>query len=115
MSEKWTKSRCERELKDPTNWEVTYTGKFIREKQFEFYAIRFVRYEIKRYEIKAVISDWKSITVGPAEMILHGEWCDLGKTFVRTVLDDGSYALRDISKPEAVDMMLYALAQEDLL
>ena len=108
MNEKWTKASCERELKDPKNWEITYTGEFIQEKQFEFYALRFVR-----YEIKAAISDWKTITVGPLGIILQGKWCDLGKTFVRTVLDDGSYALRDISKPEAVEWMLKAAIEEE--
>lgn len=107
MAEKWTKARCERELKDPKNWEISYTGEFIQEKQFEFYTLRFVK-----YEIKAAIADWDSITVGPSGMILHGEWRDLGKTFVRTVLDDGSYALRDISKPEAVEWMMQALKKE---
>ena len=108
MAEKWTKARCERELKDPKNWEITYTGEFIQEKQFKFYALRFVR-----YEIKAAISDWNSITVGPSGIILQGEWRDLGKTFVRTVLGDGSYALRDISKPEAVEWMLKAAIEEE--
>lgn len=108
MKQLWTKARCERELKDPKNWEITYRGEFIQEKQFEFYALRFVR-----YEIKAAIADLKSITVGPSGMILHGEWRDLGKTFVRTVLDDGSYALRDISKPEAVEWMLKAAIEEE--
>lgn len=113
MSEKWTKARCDRALRDPKNWKITYTGEFIQEKQFGFYALLFVRYEIKA--TKATISYWKTITEGPSGMILQGEWRDLGKTFVRTMLDDGGYALRDISKPEAVDMMLYALAQEDLI
>lgn len=107
MAEKWTKARCERELKDPANWKITYTGEFIQEKQFKFYTLRFVR-----YEIKAAIADWKSITVGPEGMILQGEWRDLGKTFVRTVADDGSYALRDISKPEAVEWMMEAVKKE---
>lgn len=110
MSEKWTKARCKRELKDPDNWEVTYTGEFIQEKQFEFYTLRFIR-----YEIKTAIADWKSIIVGQSERILQGEWRDLDKTFVRMVLKDSSYALREISKSDAVDMMLYALWQEDLL
>lgn len=107
MKQLWTKARCERVLKDPKNWEVTYTGEFIQEKQFEFYTLRFVR-----YEVKAAIADWKSITVGPEGMILQGEWRDLGKTFVRTVADDGSYALRDISKPEAVEWMMEAVKKE---
>lgn len=106
-SEKWTKARCKRELEDPNNWEDTYLGEFIQEKQFEFYSVRFVR-----YEVKAAIADWKSITVGPEGMILQGEWRDLGKTFVRTVADDGSYALRDISKPEAVEWMMEAVKKE---
>ena len=110
MTEKWTKARCERELKDPANWEVTYTGEFIQEKQFEFYTLRFVR-----YEIKAAIGVFNNSNDGPLKMILQGEWSDLGKTFVRTVADDGSYALRDISKPEAVEWMLNALGQEGLL
>lgn len=108
MAEKWTKARCERELKDPKNWEITYRGEFIQEKQFEFYSLRFVR-----YEIKATIADLKSITDGPSGMILQGEWRDLGKTFVRKVLDDGRYALRDISKLEAVEWMLKAAIEEE--
>ena len=109
MTVKWTKSRCERELKDPANWEVTYTGEFIQEKQFEFYTLRFVR-----YEIKAAIVVFNNSNDGPLKMILQGEWSDLGKTFVRTVADDGSYALRDISKPDAMLLMLDALGQEGL-
>lgn len=108
MSEKWTKARCDRALRDPKNWKVTYTGEFIQEKQFGFYALRFVR-----YEIKAAIADWNSITVGPSGISLQGDWRDLGKTFVRTVLDDGSCALRDISKPEAVEWMLKAAIEEE--
>lgn len=108
MKQLWTKARCDRALRDPKNWKVTYTGEFIQEKQFEFYALRFVR-----YEIKAAIADWESITVGPLGIILQGDWRDLGKTFVRTVLDDGGYALRDISKPEAVEWMLKAAIEEE--
>lgn len=108
MKQLWTKARCDRALRDPKNWKVTYTGEFIQEKQFEFGSLRFVR-----YEIKAAIADLNSITVGPSGMILHGEWRYLGKTFVRTVLDDGSCALRDISKPEAVEWMLKAAIEEE--
>ena len=108
MTYRWTKARCERELKDPANWEVTYTGEFIQEKQFEFYSCRFVR-----YEIRGAVDDWNHGS-DSSEWIVTETWLDLGKTFYRTVLDDGNYALREISKPDAVLLMLDALGQEGL-
>lgn len=107
-SEKWTKARCERALKDPTNWKVTSTGEFIQERQFEFHALRFVR-----YEVRAAIADWNHSSYDPSGVVLKGEWIYLGKTFVRTVLDGGGYALRDISRPNAVGLMLEAVKQEE--
>ena len=107
MTEKWTKARCERELKDPANWEVTYTGEFIQERQFEFYTLRFVR-----YEVRAAIADLNRSSYDLSEIVLKGDWLDLGKTFVRTVLDDGGYALRYISRPNAVILMMNALKEE---
>ena len=109
-SEKWTKARCERALKDPTNWKVTSTGEFIQERQFEFYNLRFVR-----YEVRAAIADLNRSSYDLSEIVLKGDWLDLGKTFVRTVLDGGGYALRDISRPNAVILMMDALKKEGVI
>ena len=107
MTERWTKARCERGLKDPTNWKATSTGAFIQEQRFDFYTLRFVR-----YKVRAAVADWNHSSCGPSGIVLKGEWIDLGKTFVRTVLDGGGYALRDISLPNAVILMMEAVKEE---
>ena len=37
MTEKWSRARCERELKNPNNWEMDFETGFIQQEAFEFY------------------------------------------------------------------------------
>lgn len=100
--DRWTKKRAQDELKDPENWEITYQGQFFREKQFEFYSLRLVK-----CEALLATSDWENRT-DISHIPLIGDWNDSRRLYVRTILDDGQYALSEISKPTAVDLMLEA-------
>ena len=100
--DKWTKKRAQNELENPENWEITYQGQFFREKQFEFYSLRLVK-----CEVWIATSDWEHRT-DISHIPLIGDWKDSRRLYVRTALDDGQYALSEISKPNAVELMLEA-------
>ena len=100
---KWTKKRAHEELDNQDNWEITYQSQFIREKQFEFYSLRLVK-----YELWIAKSDWEQRT-SLTNIPLIGEWADPRILYVRTRLDNGQYALKEISRSDAVDWMMEAV------
>lgn len=111
MSERWTKARCERELKNPANWEVDFAERYITESSFEFYSLRFVKFSIKHAR-----ADWKKNSRGAyLPVAMHGyEYDELFSLFV--IMHEGEEtALMKIGMADAVEMMMDALKKEGIL
>ncbi|MSS57618.1 hypothetical protein FYJ51_01670 [Erysipelotrichaceae bacterium Oil+RF-744-GAM-WT-6] len=110
MTEKWTKARCERELKNPANWEIDFAERYIVESSFEFYSLRFVKSVIKRSN-----SDWCRNSRGAyLPVAMHGYEYDERDLFVVMHGEDDTTALTRIGKADAVEMMMDALKKEGL-
>ena len=110
-NKKQTLSRCERELKNPANWEVNFTERYITESSFEFYSLRFVKFSVKHAR-----ADWKKNSRGAyLPVAMHGyDYKDLGRFFVVMHVGDtrDTTALTEVSIAGAVEMMMDALKKE---
>lgn len=108
MTEKWTKARCERELKNPANWNIDFAERYIVGSSFKFHSLRFVKSVIKRAN-----SDWCRNSRGAyLPVAMHGYEYDERDLFV--VMHEGdTTALTRIGKADAVEMMLEAVKQEE--
>lgn len=113
MSEKWTKARCERELKDPKNWETDFIQGYIWEESFEFYSVKFVRFRLSMAN-----SEWEMINGKYMPIAMHdSKWEATGRLYLVMKDQDGSWitALAEINKPIAINMMMEAVKKEGYL
>ncbi|MDD7679657.1 MAG: hypothetical protein PUJ06_04065 [Stecheria intestinalis] len=104
MNEKWSRARCERELKNSNNWEMDFEAGFILQEAFEFYGLSFVRFRIAKAMYPAWGADRHKAT--------GAKWELTGKTYIVKSIDGQAPALEEISKPEAIDLMMEALKDE---
>lgn len=111
MSEKWTKARCERELKDPANWEIDFHQKYIRQESFEFYSVKFIRIKLSIAQ-----SEWDMVHGSYMPIAMHGsKWEATGGLYLVMKDRDGSWstALAEINKPIAINIMMEAVKKEE--
>ena len=113
MTGKWTKSRCERELKDPANWKIDFVKQYIVELSFEFHSLRFVKYSVKTAQV-----DWLIKRGAYLPVAMQGyDYKDLGRFFA--VMHEGdtrdTMALTEVSIAGAVEMMMDALKKEGVI
>lgn len=110
MTVKWSRARCERELKDSANWRIRAATTYLQEQEFEFYSVTFIRY----YACIAT-EDWERINNHEPSR-LAGKMVNLRKLFMVCKDDSGNLiGLRDLSTSDAVGEMLNALGEEGII
>lgn len=107
MKDKWSRARCERELKDPKNWHIEASTKYLWEQEFEFYSVTFVR-----YFACIAMEDWELVRAHEP-ITLTGKMVNLRKLFMICKDSNGeAIGLRELSTPDAVEEMVKALQEE---
>ena len=113
MAEKWTKARCERELKDPKNWEIDFQQKYIRQESFEFYSVKFIRIKLSIAQ-----SEWEMVHGSYMPIAMHGEKWEPTRHLYIVMKDkeEGQEVrgLAEINQSIAIDMMMEAVKKEGL-
>lgn len=112
MAEKWTKARCERELKDPKNWETDFIQGYIWEESFEFYSVKFVRFKLNMAN-----SEWEMIRRSYMPIAMLGtRWEPTRHLYI--VMKDKEEGqevrgLAEINQSIAIDMMMEAVKKKE--
>lgn len=105
---KWTKARCERELKSSLNWKIDFSEQYIAEVSFKFHSLHFVK-----FCIYTAHSDWKLNSI--RAYIPVRSWDYMRHLFLVVKDEKGVAGLKEISRDTAIEMMMEALKKEGIL